>query len=60
MEGLIIMTLLSILNNYSKEYAESGNTALLPAIGRIAERIENETGKKLKVVVEKNVAKYSL
>ncbi len=56
----MVKTLLNTLNAYSKEYAESGNAAILPAIGRIKERIEKETGKKLKVVVEKDIAKYSL
>lgn len=56
----MVKTLLSTLNNYSKEYYETGNAALLPAINRIRDRIEKETGKKLKVVVEKDIAKYSL
>lgn len=53
-------TLLETLNNYSKYYAESGNAAVLPAIGRIKEKIEADTGRKIKVVVENNIAKYSL
>ena len=56
----MIDTLLHTLNAYAKEYAESGNTALLPAINRIKEKIEKETGKKLKVTVTHDIAKYSL
>lgn len=52
--------LLQTLNNYSKYYAESGNAAVLPAIGKIKEKIELDTGKKIKVVIENDVAKYSL
>lgn len=36
----MIKTLLETLNAYSKEYANTCNTALLPAIGRIKENNE--------------------
>lgn len=56
----MVETLLSTLNNYAKYYAESGNAAVLPAMNRIKEKIEKESGKKLKVVVKKDIAVYSL
>lgn len=39
-------TLLEILNEYTKLEKE-GNKEVLPAIGRIAEKLEKETGKKV-------------
>ena len=56
----MVVTLLNTLNNYAKYYKETGNKAVLPAIDRIKAKIEKESGKKIKVVEENGIAKYSL
>lgn len=49
-------TLLETLNNYAK-MASEGNKNVLPAMGRIVERLEKQTGKKVKATSKGYVLK---
>lgn len=52
--------LLNTLNTYAEEYKRTGNKNIVPAIGRITNKLEEMSGKKVKAVNSNGKAKYIL